>query len=348
MLEVTPKICIEGREVDYTDGGYKNDGNLTSATLTFKLPLTFGGLKKLWNKEVTFFLNKHDSVPLFRGWIKRVKESYNDVEIYAEDALGYLLKGGEETQAKIALTQYDNLDGLTAGAAITELITKIKLDGKLKTDLIGDTSPTLKTTEPLRGTLVALDIIKKLIGEVVNTEGDLPRPNIGRLIDDGDNAQFIIELESELTETPKFIFTEKYNIKNVEITKKRIPTIVIVNGSNDTKGTFSHEGALSALDRTYLEVDNDSKSSPAQCKDFASKLFEANLKVQYEYKLDLLDGAYLLENDVIQVITEDPEFSGLFRVIGKSISFSPSTFSLSVMINRKPPTLAEYISSRDD
>jgi hypothetical protein len=348
MLEVTPKVCIEGREVDFIEGAYKNDGNLTSASLSFKLPLTFGGLKKLWNKEVTFFLNNHDSIPIFRGWIKRVKETYNDVEIYAEDALGYMLKGGEQSEAKVSLTNYENLDGLTAGAAITELISKIKLDGKLKTDLIGDTSPALKTSEPFRGTLVALDMVKELLSRSVNTDGDLPRPNIGRIIDDGEYSQFIIELESLLTITPKFIFTEKYNIKDIQITKKRVPTIVIVKGDNNTAGTFVHDGALSALDRTYLEVENKEMSSPADCKDFAAKLFEANLHIQYEYKLDLLDGAYLMENDIIQINTEDPEFSGTFRVVGKSISFSPSSFSLSVMINRKPPTLAEYISSRDD
>ena len=349
MLEVIPRICIEGRETDFLKGGYKNDGNLTSASLSFTLPLTFAGLKKLWNKEVTFFLHRHDSTPMFRGWIKRVKETYNDVEIYAEDALGYMLKGGEQTEAKINLSSSNNLDGLTAGASIRELISKIKLDGKLKTDFIGDTSPLLKTASPLRGSKVALDIVKELLARAVNTDGDLPRPNIARIVDDGEYSQLVIELESDLESTiPKFTFTEKYNIKNIQITKKRVPTIIIVNGENNSSGTFTHDGALSALDRTYLEVENKEMKSPAECKDFAAKLFKANLRVQYEYKLDLLDGAYLLENDVVQVNTEDPEFSGTFRVIGKSISFSPSSFSLAIMINRKPPTLAEYITSRDN
>ena len=94
-------------------------------------------------------------------------------------------------------------------------------------------------------------------------------------------------------------------------------------------------------------MNNVLKEGPAECKDFAALLFEANLKVQYEYSLKILDGAYLMENDVIKVITEDPEFGGNYRVMGKAISFSPSSFSLSLVINKKPPTLAEYISSRD-
>ena len=348
MLEATPKIYIEGREVDFLKGGYKNDGNLTAASLSFTLPLTFAGLKKLWNKEVTFFLNEHDSTPIFRGWIRRVKETYSDVEIYAEDALGYMTKGGEETEAKLNLTNFDNLDGLSAGACIQELLLKIKLDGKLKTDMIGDTDPLLHTSSPFRGTMVALDIVKELLGRAINTDGDLPRPNIGRIIDDGEYSQFVIELESDLDTTiPKFIFTEEYNIKEISITKKRIPTVIVVNGEN-TSGTFIHESALTALDRTYLEVENKSLTSPAACKEFGARVFEANEKNQYEYKIVLIGGGYLLENDVIQVNTDDPEFSGTFRVIGKSISFSPTDYSIAVMINRKPPTLAQYISSRDD
>jgi len=350
MIEHTPKICISGREVDFLNGGYKCDGGLTAATLTFKMALTFGGLKKLWNKEVTFFLNAHDSTPIFRGWVKRVKESYNDVEIYAEDALGYMLKSGESSEARIVFDDYDNLDGLVAGAAIQELLIKTKLDTKLKTDLIGDTDPPLRTgNNPFRGPLVALDIIKELLSRSVNTDSTLPKPNIGRIIDDGINSQFVIELESDLdTTTPKLIFTEKYNIVDIDIIKRKIPTIIIVTGDSNTKGTFVHDGALTALDRTYLEVENKLKEGPADCKDFAALLFEANLKVQYEYSLKLLDGAYLMENDVVKVITEDPEFAGNYRVMGKAISFSPSSFSLGLTINRKPPTLAEYISSRDN
>ena len=83
-------------------------------------------------------------------------------------------------------------------------------------------------------------------------------------------------------------------------------------------------------------------------KELRPLVFEANKKNQYEYKIVLIGGGYLLENDVIQVNTDDPEFSGTFRVIGKSISFSPTDYSIAVMINRKPPTLAQYISSRDD
>lgn len=349
MIEITPKICIAGREVDYIKGSYKSDGNLKAANITFTLDQSYAGTKKLWNKEVTFYLNKQDGVPLFRGWIRRVNDSYNDIEIYAEDAIGYLVKSGDEGNAKVAFTDYDNIDGLTVGAAVQKILLKSRLNTKLKTDLIGDTDPVLSTGVPFRGTVVVLDVVKELISRSINNDSILPRPNLGRLIDDGSYSQFVIELEQDVdTTTPKFVFTEKYNIQDINIIRKKVPTIVVVNGSNGSSGTFVHDSALAALDREYLEVENTSLASPAECKDFASKLFEANLKIQNEYDIKVLDGAYLQENDVIQVITEDPEYSGNFRVIGKSIEFSPSSFSFNLNINRKPPTLAEYISDRQN
>ena len=349
MIELTPRICIDGREVDYIKGAYKSSGNLTAATLTFTITQMFGGTKKLWNKEVTLFLNKQDGTPIFRGWIRRVNDDYNNIEIYAEDALGYLVKSGDKGNAKVVLTDYDNIDGLTVGAAIQDILSRSKLDTKLKTDMVGDTNPVLPTGVPFRGTVVVLDVIKELIGRAIDNTITLPRPNIGRVIDDGTNAQFIIEIEQDIEATiPKFTFTEEYNIKDINIISKKVPTIVIVNGSNNSSGTFTHDGALAALDRNYLEVDNTLKASPASCKDFATKLFEANLKIQYEYDIKVLDGAYLQENDVIKVNTDDPEYAGNFRVIGKSIDFSPSSFSFNLNINRKPPTLAEYIASREN
>ena len=351
MLELTPKICVDGIEQDYTQAGYSHQGGLKAAQLDFTVPMEVAASSNFWNKEVTFYMNTSDAVPLFRGWIKRVKENFNDIQIHAEDALGYLVKGGEAETAKVALDDRNNLDGLTAGAAIKKAIELGKLDSKIKTDFLGDTDPILSTSKnPLRGTMTILDIIKKLLSESVNTDTtDLPRPNIARLMDDGTNSQLIIELEVDVDNAEiSHTYTEKDNITNLSIINRRVPTIIIVNGANGVKGTFTHDSAISALDRNYLEVTNDTLKSPAKCYEFAQKLFKANLKTQFEYTFDTFEGVYLAENSVISIVTDEDEYSGNYRVLGKNISFSPSSYSMSVLINRKPPTLAEYISSRDN
>jgi|TARA_R110000824_G_scaffold194407_1_gene377027 hypothetical protein len=350
MKETIPSIKIEGRNVPYIKGAFTLTGLMRAATLQFSLPLTYGGYKKLWNKEVTFFFSEDDTTPLFRGYIKRVKQDFDMIEVFAQDAFGYLLKGGGKENAKISLTNTDNLDGLTAGNAISAAINKAQLSSKISTTYIGDTTPLVSSSNPpLRGTMTVLDIIKTLISRAVDDSGDIPRPNIARLIDNGSTSELIIELRSDLdTAQIKHVFTEYDNIENLRLINKKIPTIIIVNGRNGVTGTYSHTTAMEALDRNFLEVTNELLESPAACQDFAQKIFRANLETQYQYSISSWEGAYLNENDVIRVETEDAKFGGNYRVSGKKIAFTKSTFDVAININKTPPTLLEYISQQDN
>ena len=350
MNELTPSVYIEGREVELLRGAYTNTGGLRAATLEVTLPLGSDGYRKLWNKEITFYANPYESVPIFRGYIKRVKEDFNKITIYAQDALGYLVKAGNQDQAVVALTDQDNIDGLTIANGIRKIIKMARLDSKIGTDIIGDTNPIVSSSRPpLRGTFTLIDIIKQLMARAITTDSTLPRPNIIKLVDDGNKGQLVIQLQSDVdTETVKHVFSEHSNITDLKIINRKVPTIVIVNGADGVKGTFSHDTAVEAFDRNYLEVTNTALRSPAECKDFAQKLFRANLTTQFEYGIETFEGAYLSENDVIRVETEDQKFSGNYRVRGKKITFSPSNFSVGLNINRKPPTLAEYISQQDN
>jgi len=351
MFEKIPRITIDGREVDFIQSQYTQPGTLSAASLSFNIPLGVAGTESLWNKEVTLYVDKGDSKPIFRGWINRVKKDFNQVEIFAEDAFGYMLKGGDTTVARIQLDERENIDGLTVGAAIIKLLVLSKLDTKLKTDYIGDTSPIIGSVQkrPIRGTLLVLEIIKQLLAKSINlADQNLPKPNIAKIVDDGTNSQLVIEVESSLDSSDvSYTFSEDKNITQLNIINRKVPTIVVVNGEGGVKGTFRHEGAITALDRTYLEVTNTNLDSPAACTEFGARLYQANVENRYEYSLGVTEGFYLAENQVINIQTDDKNFSGNYRVVGKSINFG-STTSISLNINRKPPTLAEYISSRDN
>lgn len=350
MTEITPRVCIDGREVDFLKGTYANPGNLSAATISFDLSISEGVTKKLWNKEVTFYLSQNDTVPIFRGWIKRTKPTLNQITILAEDGLGYMVKGGEMEKAKVVLDNFSNIDGLTIGTAITKLLELSKLNNKVKTDYIGDTSPKISSSSLyIRGEVSVMGTIKSLLQKAINKGGNIPRTNIAKLIDDGTNSQLVIELESDLdSDTVVHTFTEHDNIAKIDIVNRKVPTVVTVTGKNGVSGRFTHDTALEAYDRNFLQATNDTLESPAECRDFAMKLFEANLKLQYEYAVQVFEGAYLSENEVIRVHTDEPEYAGNYRVIGKKINFSPNGFSIGLSINKKPPTLAEYIASRDN
>ena len=350
MSQIIPSIYIEGREVEVIKGAYTTTGGLRAATLEFTLPLETDGFRQLWNKEVTFYLNPYESTPIFRGYIKRVKEDFNNIVVYAQDVLGYLVKGGNKEQAMIALTKEDNLDGLTVGNAMRKAIKMAKLDTKIGTQYIGDTTPLVTSSQlNLRGTLTLLDIFKNLLGLAVDDSSSPPKPNLVRLVDDGSQSQLLIELESDVdTAQIKHVFTENNNITNLKIINRKVPTYVVVNGKNGAKGTFSHDSAIEAYDRNFLEVTNESLESPAECVNFAQQVFRANLITQYEYGIDTVEGYHLNENDVIRVETDDDIFTGNYRVRGKKIAFTHSEFTIGLNINRKPPTLAEYIVQQDN
>ena len=350
MSSIIPRVAIEGKAVDFLEGTYQNLGGFRAATLQFKLPTTEANFMKLWNKEVTYYFNQHDSTPIFRGYIKRTKVTPNSIEVYAQDAIGYLVKGGNAERAKVSLTELNNIDGLTIGNGISKLISMASLGVKLKTTYIKDTTPLVSCSRPpIRGTLPLIEIIQTLMSRAIDNTGSLPRPNIIKIIDDGNSSQLVIELESNLdTGAPAMVFSEQKNITNIKIINKKVPTLILVKGYNKVTGEFKHTSAIDAYDTNYLEVSNPDLKSPAECIDFAQKIFRANLTTQYEYGINSPEGAYLLENDVIVINTKDEKFSGAYRVRGKTIKFSPSMFHIGININKKPPTLAEFIARQDN
>ena len=77
--------------------------------------------------------------------------------------------------------------------------------------------------------------------------------------------------------------------------------------------------------------------------DFAHKVLEANLKNQYEYKLATSDGIYLEEGDVVQIISDDVDISGNFRIVGKTVEFGSSEYKVKLTINKRPPILSQFL-----
>ena len=54
-------------------------------------------------------------------------------------------------------------------------------------------------------------------------------------------------------------------------------------------------------------------------------------------KLDVKEG------DIVEIIANDVDISGNFRVIGKSITFDSGKYSLSININRQSPILSQFL-----
>ena len=334
------EIFIEGERVDFTTGSLTKQGGNTASKLTFTIPGDDVTYRKYWGKEVTFFFNRGDASPMFRGFIENaeINENYS-INFRALDALGYLT--GLD-RAQVVCNTKNNADGLTIGAGLRKLIEIAGLS-KVGTDFVNDTNP-IKKMPLLRDTVYILDTIVSQLKEIYNTTNTLlPRQNIIKVVDDGNKGQLIFELLNDVNTTvPICTFAYDTNIINFGVQNRNIPTIVTVRGKN-ASASFKHTDAIVAFGEHTLNVSNPNLKSKAECLDFAQKIFNANVEAKYEYTLTTFEGAYLEENDVVTIIDDTTEVEGNFRIVGKTINFGQGGFGITLTINKQPPLLSQFL-----
>tara|TARA_Y100000310_G_C20658956_1_gene803586 strand:+ start:1340 stop:2371 length:1032 start_codon:yes stop_codon:yes gene_type:complete len=341
MLVSSSEIYINGERVDYSAGTLLKEGGNTASRLSFTIPGDDVTYRKYWAKEVTFFFDKSDAYPMFRGFIinAEINENYS-VSFRAVDVLGFLTG---INRASIVLDEKRNIDGLTIAGALKKMIGLSSLT-KIGTDYLNDTDP-IKKISRVRNRVFVLDTITKELGELYNTtDVDLPRQNIIKVVDDGTTGQLVFELLKNVDNSiPSYIFTYDDNIINFEVQNRKIPTIITVKGKGGHSALFSHTGAMAAYGEHFMNVSNPNLKSRAECMDFAQKVFNANLKAKYEYNLTTFEGAYLEENDVIKIIDDSTEVEGNFRIVGKTINFGPGAYEITLTINQQPPLISQFL-----
>jgi len=341
MQETFPEIYIDGEKVDFTTGSLTKQGGNTASKLSFTIPGDSVTYRKYWNKEVTFYFDKSDSVPMFRGYIMNVEISEStSVNIMALDILGFLT--GLD-RASVPLNDSSNVDGLSIGAALKKMINLAGLQNKIGTDFLGDTNP-ITLIPHLRGRTLILDTIVSQLNGIYNVDNvTLPRRNFLKVIDDGTKGQIIFDLESDLnTSTPVHTFDYVSNIINFNVQNRKIPSVISVQGKN-ASAIFKHESAANALGDFSFNVSKNDLMSRAECMDFAQKIFNINVEHKYEYSMSTTEGAYLEENDVIRINDDKTDVNGLFRIIGKTISFGNGNHQITLEINKQAPLLDSFL-----
>jgi hypothetical protein len=341
MLKDTSKIFLDGKSVEFLTASINIRGSNTAGELNFVMTSAEPNYRNLWNKEVTVYFQTGDAYPIFRGRVvDTTVESNYALKVKCLDVYGFLT--GHQ-RARVLLDESKNIDGLSAGASIHKLIGYANLENVIGTDYVGDTSPIIQNLNP-RGIVVIQDEIRSYMTRSVNLSNeDLPRQNLIVVRDDGNKAQLQIETRADVDNVnPIHYYSYDKNIINFQARNRHIPTTVVVRG-DDVMGEFRHKSAAQAYGEYFMEVTNKELDTQADCVNFAQKIFRANLKTKYEYTLNTFEGVYLNENDVVYIKDNDTGIEGNFRVIGKVITFSPTSFSLRLYINKRPPVFGEYL-----
>ena len=341
MLGSSSEIYIEGERIDFTSGQLTKEGGNTASKLTFTIPGDDITYRKYWGKEVTFFLDKSDSYPMFRGFIENadINENYS-IAFRAIDVLGYLTG---LNRAKVTCNEKTNVDGLSVGPAFQKMVEMANLT-KVGTDFLKDTDP-IKKMGIIRGDVYILDTVVSKLGVIYNIDNIvLPRQNIIKVIDDGTKGQLTLDLLKEVNTAPINYEYTRQNIINFEVRNRKIPTIINVEGTDSQSVSFKHESASVAYGENTLNITNPNLKSKAECMDFAQVVYNANLDAKYEYSLSTYEGAYLEENDIVSINDSATDIEGNFRVIGKTIGFGVNTYSVELRINKQPPLLASFLN----
>ena len=339
MVTHTPKLLIDSQIIEFVECNLKSRGNNTAAQLTFTVTQPQLSYRKYWNKDVLLFFDVSDATPIFRGKVVNTDIVDNiGLRFTAVDNFGFLT--GHD-KAKVMLTDESNVDGLSGGSAIKKLIQLANLTDVVGTDYIGDTSPIINPVK-IRGDVIVLDAIKDILKQVVSYNTTVTRENYVRRFDDGSKVQLRIDLVADLDNaTPVKVYSYD-NIIGFKVNNRKIPTIINVKGKKHL-GTFKNDSYISAYGENPLSVDNKHLKSKAECVEFGAKIFEANKKNQYEYTFETADGVYLTEGDVVEIISDDVDVSGNFRIIGKSLSLGSNDYKLQLTINKQPPILSQFL-----
>jgi len=340
MIRSTSKILINNVEVKFTHASLNQRGGSTATELNFVVPFGESHYRKYWNQEVLVYFQEGDGAPSFRGRIiSSTTQGDSSVQFRALDVIGYLT--GNQA-ARVVLDENNNIDGLSAGGSIAKMIRLANLEHIVGIDYVGDTTPVIKNQNP-RGTIVILDEIKSYLQQAIDlTNEDLPRENILVVKDDGTKSQLRLEARADVeNETPVKEYSYNKNIVSFGVVERHMPTTIIISGKK-TQAQFRHKSAADAQGENFLQLNNPTLVSKAECMDYAQKIFRANTQAKYEYTLNTFEGVYLQENDVIHITDNDTGIQGNFRIIGKVINFSPSSFKLRLTINKRPPILSEF------
>ena len=341
MQEISSRILVDGKVVDFMNASYKNSGGVTAAQLTVTIPGEDVSYRKYWGKEMIAYLNEEDTYPFFRGYIMdtTIENDYG-MRLVGLDALGWLT--GHQ-KAIVFVDDLSNIDGYTVGGALKKLISLANLDNYVGTDYIGDTSPVITIRNNIRGEIVILDWLKKVLPQALdNTNIDLPRENTLAVRDDGVKGQLNIELVSDLDVSPPVYSFNINNIIDYKVKARKIPTTIAVRGRGVT-GKYRNESAALAYGENFKTLSNNNLESPADCIEFARKAFYANVKNQYEITLSSYDGAYVMPNDIISINVDETDISNNYRVVGKDVTFDNNKYSVTLNINRRPPLLSDFL-----
>tara|TARA_R100001443_G_scaffold77411_2_gene84623 strand:- start:488 stop:1534 length:1047 start_codon:yes stop_codon:yes gene_type:complete len=338
------RLFIDDEEVlSSSDGTISFTGNGQLNTLNVRINNVDLQYYTLFNKKIELFLNESgtdDSVPLFRGFVKRFTPSEKDVSLYALDVRS-VLTGNDGI--KINSTDLKNYDGKTVGQFIYEIVTdEVNYNETvIGLDMLTDTDIGGKMTG-IRGK--NLDVYK-VIEEKINTildKSDYSKP-LSYFVDVKEGNEYsniVITKEKPLTNNPSYTFSYGNGLQRVSHKKVLPLNTVYYNDGRVLKYTNRPSGQTTTSINDIEDVAEARKMALEQILLAQQENSEIRIDVSKCYDIGLGNLLFL---DV-----PDDNVHGIHRVQAKKIKFGKKGISCQLRLNKKPVKLSQYIQKQDD
>jgi hypothetical protein len=346
-----PVIIIGDKELEYyTQFTLNNPGNnqINSLTVTGinKSLIDY----KLLNQEIVLYLNEGgtDSIPAFRGLIKKINPSEQTLSITALDPR--ILMSGKDA-FPVIVDDIENYDGYTLVQFIHEYINaNINTNSvKIGLDMLNETSPKLLMREFRTGLAVPYQIMQDCLSQIID-DADLENPIDYEfvMIDDGNKANIsLLKRENLKNATPSISYDLLDGIQKISYQKITPPTFALVRGELDVKSRFQlgNMGSGQAgitVTGPYTDRDSAKRAGIIEVFKKQQQLNNINIQVTKGYNVGVGSIINLYINDNIN---ETYDISDNHRVTAKTISYTQAKgCTMNLRLNNQNLKVSDFIS----
>tara|TARA_Y100001937_G_scaffold122208_1_gene182218 strand:+ start:449 stop:1492 length:1044 start_codon:yes stop_codon:yes gene_type:complete len=336
------RLFIDNEEVLSESSGtisFNSNGQLNNLSITINdIDIQYSSL---FNQKIELFLNESgtdDSVPIFRGFIKRYMPSEKNVKLNALDVRS-ILTGRDGI--KINSSDVKNYDGKTVAQFIYQIVTdSVNYDETvIGLDMLTDTDVPITMTG-LRGSNIDVlgTINTKLKSKLDKSDYSNP---LGYFLDVKEglsNSNIVIVKDKALTDVPTYTFSYEDGIQKI-VHKKVLPlNTVYYNDGRSVEYTNRPSGQSATTISNISDVGEARKLALEQI--FLEQQQNAEISADITKCYDIGLGS------LVFLDVPDDDVYGIHRVQGKKITFGKG-MKCQIMLNKKPVVLSDYVQQKE-
>ena len=332
------KLFIDDKEILASSSGsinFSGNNNLNQMIITIEnIDLQNDSFL---NKKVELFLEEsgHDSIPIFRGFVKEFTPDETKITLKVLDVRA-ILTG--KTGLRINATDEKNYDGKTLAQFIFEIVTdEVNYDNTvIGLDMLRDTNPVVKM-DGIRGSnLDAYNIIKNKIKDSFDlTDFEKPLSSFIDVREDGEKSNIVITKDKAITDTPSYTFSFGDGIENLKHKRREPTNTIYYKDGRVEKFSNRPKGQVVASVDELEDVVETRNLALQQILLEQQELDEIDITINKCYDIGL--------GTLIHLDVEDDDVRGTHRVQSKKITFG-KMMKCTLRLNKKPIKLSDYIN----